>query len=346
MKKTLIALAAIAAVSTSFAQVSLTGSASVATQKNLSGSSVGLAMTDNTFVLSASDDVSIGKLTASFTVENDTHRGAGFTRADQSFVLANPSFTFAILNTRSGGNQGAALVAPANLADDQWTSAVITRAPIDVAALSLPLGSGFSAGLKYVEGGSNQAVSPEVTAAAIAAVAAPTAANKKALADATKKDAIAGDGANLPGSTTWTGSVTYAANGLKVTGQLNQSTYTDNTKAILAATGVTDPRLTSTDLSAVYNFGVATVGVGYDSPRRGKQNGTDLGATLIGVSVPVGQATFGINYGKRDAASFAQVAAQYDLSKRTNVNASFGSDTQGAATGTTDQYRLSLNHSF
>jgi Gram-negative porin len=67
---------------------------------------------------------------------------------------------------------------------------------------------------------------------------------------------------------------------------------------------------------------------------------------LLGVSVPFGATTVGVNWGKRDAASFTQVAAQYDLSKRTNVNLSLGNDTQSGTSGTNDQYRLSLNHSF
>ncbi|MDH4480098.1 MAG: porin [Rhodoferax sp.] len=340
-------MAAVAAVGTSFAQVSITGSLSAATQKNLSGSSQGLAMTDNTFVISAGEDLGAGmKLSGSFTVENDTQRGAGFTRADQSVVLSTSAYTFALANTRSGGNQGAALVAPANLADDQWTSAVISRAAIDVASLTIPINSAFSASLKYVEGGSNQAVSAGATAAAVTYAGAPTAANKAALAAAIKADAISGDGANVPGSTTWTASATYAANGLKVVAQVNQSTYSDNAKAVAALTGVTNPRTLSTDLSAVYDLGVAKVGLGWDAARRGKQDGTDAAATMFGVSVPMGATTFGLNYGKRDTASFTQVAAQYDLSKRTNVNASFGSDTQSGTSGTNDQYRLSLNHSF
>jgi len=347
MKKTLIALAAVAAVSASYAQVSLTGSVSASTQKNLSGSSQGLAMTDNTVFFSAAEDLGAGmKLAATMVLENDTARATYFDRADQSIVFSTAAYTFALANTRSGGNQGAALVAPANLADDQWASAVITRAAIDVASITIPVNAAFSASLKYVEGGSNQAASTAATAAAVTYAGAPTAANKAALAAAIKADAISGDGANAPGSTTWTGAATYAANGLKIVGQVNQSTYSDNAKAVAALTGVTNPRTMSTDISAVYNFGVATVGLGWDSARRGKQDGTDAAATMFGVSVPMGAATFGLNYGKRDTASFTQVAAQYDLSKRTNVNASFGSDTQSATSGTNDQYRLSLNHSF
>jgi hypothetical protein len=94
-----------------------------------------------------------------------------------------------------------------------------------------------------------------------------------------------------------------------------------------------------------YDAGVVVVALGYDSPRRGKAD-TDAAATLLGIKANLGQVSLGINYGKRDAASFMQLGAQYDLSKRTNVNVSFGNDIQSASAATNDQYRLSLNHSF
>ena len=312
MKKTLIALAAVAAVGTSFAQVSITGSVSAATQKNLAGTSKGLAMTDNTFVISASEDLGSGmKLSASWVVENDTPRGTAFTRADQSVVLSTSAYTVAIANTRSGGNQGAALVAPANLADDQWSSNVITREAIDVASITVPFTAAISGSYKYVEG--------------------------KNLAGA------AASGAPTPGAITHTLSAKYAANGLTVVGQFNSTTFADAINTGLVAAN--SARNTSTDLSAVYEAGFATFGLGYDSARRGKPD-SDSAATMFGVSVPFGAATVGLNYGKRDQASFTQLAAQYALSKRTNVNASFGNDTQSGTSGTTDQYRVSVNHSF
>jgi len=325
MKKTLIALAAFAVVGTSFAQVTLTGSAQVASQKNRAGTQQGLAMVDNTFVLTASDDTALGKMTAMFTVENDTNRGAAFTRADQSFVLANPSFVLAVANTRSGGNQGAALVAPVSLADDQWTSTVINREAIDVARIVVPMSSAISLSYAYVEAKDGNVP----VAAGIAAVAAGA------------------SGGVLPGAVTHVLGGKYSANGLTVAGQFNSSVFSDNLANSLALTnGGRLTRTTSTDLSVVYNAGFATVGFGYDSARRGKPD-TDAAATLVGLSVPVtSAASVGFNWGKRDAGSFTQVGAQYDISKRTNVNFSFGTDTQTNTSGSTDQYRLSMATSF
>jgi len=312
MKKTLIALAAVAAASASFAQVSITGSLSAATQKNLSGSHKGLSPTDNTLVVGVSEDLGGGmKLSASMVIENDQPRGTNWDRGDQVLTLAAPSYSLTFASTRSGGNQGAALIAPANLDDDQWGSKVINREAIDAAVLSVPLTAAWTASYKYVEG--------------------------KNLAGA------AMSGGDTPGTVTHVLSAKYSANGLTAVGQFNSTSFDPTILAALQAAN--SARNTSTDLSVVYNAGFATFGLGYDSPRRGKPD-ADVAATLLGVAVPVGAITVGVNYGKRDAASFTQVGAQYDLSKRTNVNLSLGNDTQSATSGTNDQYRLSLNHSF
>jgi len=259
-----------------------------------------------------SEDLGGGmKLSASMVIENDTPRGTYWDRGDQVIALSTPAYTLTFANTRSGGNQGAALVAPANLADDQWSSAVITREAVDAMAIALPLNAAWTVAYKYTEG----------------------------------KDGAgaAASGAVNPGSITHTLMGKYSANGLTVTGQYNSSVFVDAIQTALVTANST--RNTSTDLSVIYDAGVAKFGLGFDSARRGKKD-SDAAATVFGVAVPFGAASFGVNYGKRDAASFTQVAAQYDLSKRTNVNLSLGNDTQSANSGTNDQYRLSLNHSF
>ena len=313
MKKTLIALAAIAAVGATFAQnVSLTGSISAATQRNLTGSSNGIAMTDNTLNVAVSDEWDNGvKMTAAMTIENDTPRGTAFTRADQSFGLTTSLGSVLIANTRSGGAQGAALVAPSNLADDQWTSAVITRQAIDVARVSIPLSAAFTVSYSYVE-------------------------------NANLAGAVA-SGAIQPGATSNAASLKYSADGLTVTGGFTSSSFSEPIQTAYNAAG--KGRATSTDLSIIYAAPWGKVGFGYDSPRRGQVE-ADKAATLIGLAIPVANFTLGFNYGKRDTASFSHFVGQMDVSKRTNVNLSYGQDQQSGAAPTNDQYRLSLNHSF
>lgn len=324
MKKTLIALAAVASLATSgaaFAQATISGGVSFASIKNLSGSSQGLLNTGAWLDIAASEDLGGGmKVSAFMELNMDSSRASGFCAAgaacnasaysgDRNMTLSTPSFSLTLANSRSGGNQAAALVAPVNLWDGVWgAGGVISRVNVDAAVLSVPMAGGLTLQGKYVESGPDYATSG--------------------------------------GTTTMVAGAIYAAGPLKVAGFVNQSAFTPATAAVLAAAGVTNPRTMSTDLSVTYDAGVAKVGLGYDSTRRGKQDGTDDAAILAGVTVPMGKASFGVNYGKRGNGSFSQVGAQYDMSKRTNVNLSFGNADTGAANGQTNEYSLSLNHYF
>jgi len=313
MKKTLIALAAVASLATSgaaFAQATISGGFGFASIKDNAGTSQGLLNTGAWLDVSASEDLGGGmKVSAFMELNMDSSRasaGSAYS-GDRNMTLATPGFSLTLANTRSGGAQSAPLIAPVNLWDGYWgAGGVITRKNIDAAVLNVPMGNGFAVQAKYVESD--------------------------------------GDYAASAGATTITLATTYSAGPVKAAASVNQSSFTPALQAVLAGNGITDPRTVSYDMSVVYNAGVATVGLGYDSVRRGKQGGTDDGAVLAGVSVPVGAASFGLNYGKRGNGSFNQVGAQYDLSKRTNVNLSFGN----ADTGTvqTNEYSLSLNHYF
>jgi hypothetical protein len=315
MKKTLIALAAVASLATSgaaFAQATISGGVGFASIKNLSGSSQGLLNTGAWLDVAASEDLGGGmKVSAFMELNMDSSRasaGSAYS-GDRNMTLSTPSFSLTLANTRSGGAQAAALIAPVNLWDGYWgAGGVITRSNIDAAVLTIPMGGGLTVQGKYVESGPDYATSAGTTTMVLAAI--------------------------------------YAAGPLKVAAGVNQSAFTPATAATLAAAGITNPRTMSTDLSVIYDAGVAKVGLGYDSTRRGKQDGTDDAAILAGVTVPMGKASFGVNYGKRGNGSFNQVGAQYDLSKRTNVNLSFGNADTGAANGQTNEYSLSLNHYF
>jgi len=334
MKKTLIALAAVASLATSgaaFAQATISGGFGFASIKDNAGTSQGLLNTGAWLDVSASEDLGGGmKVSAFMELNMDSSRASGGITVpacnattespckkvtaspsaysgDRNITLSTPGFSLTLANTRSGGAQSAPLIAPVNLWDGYWgAGGVITRKNIDAAVLNVPMGNGFAVQAKYVESD--------------------------------------GDYAASAGATTITLATTYSAGPVKAAASVNQSSFTPALQAVLASKGITDPRTVSYDMSVVYNAGVASVGLGYDSVRRGKQGGTDDGAVLAGVSVPVGAASFGLNYGKRGNGSFNQVGAQYDLSKRTNVNLSFGNTDTG--TVQTNEYSLSLNHYF
>jgi len=313
MKKTLIALAALAAFGTASAQVALTGSISVATQKNLAGTQSGLSMTDSTLNVTATEDLGGGmSMRATFALENDSARNSAVLRANQSFAIVTPIAIVGLANTRSGGAQSASFIAPANLVDNVFTSQVIRRTPIDVASLTFPMGN-FGATLSYVEAQSYLGA-----------------------ADAS--------GAIVPGSTSYSLGGTYVQGPLSLAANYTSTTANDLITAALLAANTT--RSTSTDFRLAYDAGIVAIALGYDSPRRGMAV-TDGAATFLGVKATFGQLSMGVNYGKRDAATVMQVGAQYDLSKRTNLNVSFGNDNQGTvAAPTNDQYRFSLNHTF
>lgn len=122
-------------------------------------------------------------------------------------------------------------------------------------------------------------------------------------------------------------------------------------------------------LSASYDFGVAKLGGGYETQSyggganpagQGKQTTSDL---LVGVSVPMGALTLGANWAQRQVSETNNTAidginngyglkASYALSKRTSVSADYTSWTGRAtannaiATDRNSVYNLFLSHSF
>jgi predicted porin len=144
------------------------------------------------------------------------------------------------------------------------------------------------------------------------------------------------------GAKTITLSAKYNAGPLSLAAALKRSNYA------LAVTG----RATNLELGATYDLGVAKLGFGYDAkPAYAALVAPviDKAALAFGVSVPMGQSAFGVNFAKRGVAKIVEVGFQQNLSARTNVNASFGTHTIGGTSTAADnraQYRVSLNHAF
>jgi hypothetical protein len=100
MKKTLIALAAVAVSGAAFAQVSLTGAFSVSVQKNAADANVSMQQTDGALTFGATEDLGGGlKFTGSQTFSMTGRSGAGVTSENFSASLSTASMgTFAYMN--------------------------------------------------------------------------------------------------------------------------------------------------------------------------------------------------------------------------------------------------------
>lgn len=328
MKKTLVALAALAASGGAFAQsyVSLTGLVGAAYQSvdNSAGAGSaarGLTLTNADFKLTAVEDLGGGlKAIASAFFETPTAStavpglpnsgtfGSGLTRSDTSLALTGAYGSLSFANTRSTNYLTRGMVAPANLQDGIYdTSGVISRSNIDVLTYALAPISGFTGFMQFVESANDGNVHAAVVI-------------------------------NVIG-------VTYANGPLAAGAQFKKYKIDGNP---------TVARTSRFEAFATYDLGVAKLGVGYDGSTVGvPYNSTsDANAYSLGVSVPVGAVTLGFNWAKRDVNSLTEYVAKYDFSKRTSLNASFGKQTFDAApVGSTtgingQQYRIGLYHTF
>ena len=290
-------MAAVAAVSTSFAQVSITGGVDFTFGKSTGGTK-GFSATDAYIDVSATEDLGGGlKAIASLEFNADgsswsTKKGDGTTvtpndtmyGGDKSFTLAGGFGSVTLINTRSGGILNNILTAPIVSGTDHWsgggTANVISRSNVDAVAILVPVAAGVTLGYKYVEGGDSYSTPLNVTHV-------------------------------LYGK--------YAQGPLTVVGEYN----------IRAAEYlVGDVRGQRIDLTAAYDAGVAKVAVGYESGALASANSSSSGsaasAMLLSVTAPLGNNTIGMNYGKRDAASFTEVGFQYNFSKQTFASVSYG----------------------
>jgi len=322
MKKTLIALAVLAASGASFAQssVTLSGVYSVSFQKDLTNATAnpvfagststapttaaltagvgkGFAVTDANLKLAAVEDLG-GGLKASFdyTLETGAQRGAIVTRADSGIALSGGFGTFAVRNTRSS-DLIAAIASPAiNLPDGLYDSSnIVARAAGDLVSFTLPAFSGVTTSFTMFEGNDG-------------AISLPT----------TDKSAyIVG--------------VSYA-NGPLTAGAAF--------KSVNAAASTT--KKSNTELMVSYDLGVARVAYAFDG--KSATSGTYAkDASGFSVTVPAGAFTVGANYFTRGSDKVTEVGATYALSKRTSLSVASGKQTADA---NGQQMRIRMAHTF
>jgi predicted porin len=314
MKKTLIALAAVAVSSAAMAQVTITGA--IGGQSNKVGTdravtSIGLAE----ITVRATEDIGSMKASAFFTIENMNTRGRtadaadaagtaatdkgyglnGPTNADSGISLSGGFGTVAINNTRSANLAANANVFGTSISNGFYES-VASRPNVQV--------------LSYT--------SPELIPGLRVAVA--QAAVGSSAADQASKIQIVG--------------ASYSAGPLNL--GVQQKSF--NTSAAALVPSTEDKQ---TEAFATYNAGVAVIGLGYGS----KTTTTGKAVSSFGVSVPMGAITLGADYAKRDAAEFTNYGVRYAFSKRTVLHVSAGKY-QTTATNSKNQSRIRLAHSF
>ena len=349
MKKSLIALAALAAVTAASAQstVTLSGTYALSYQGDLTSDtrssagvltkSQGFAVTSNDFKLTAVEDLGGGlKASADMTAETGFTRASNFTRADSGISVSGGFGTVAFRSTRNGdqlsGIMSSAVVIPDSVYD---ATGILARAEVETLSYtSNELIPGVRASLTYVE---------------------PT--------------AMAG---NVIQPTS--NSQSYVVGATYANGPLSLGvSFKTAPNSVAASNGLTAK--SNTEIAASYNFGVATISYAFDgktsegastaAATTGSATATALSAAQaqeianlatkdahgISVTVPVGAFSLGFNYAKRGDAKYTAFGATYALSKRTSISAASGQKTGLAladeATGYTgNQYRIRLAHSF
>lgn len=203
MKKTLVAFAALAAVGAASAQSSATISGNVQFQylNDMGGSAKGLGIAFANVRFKGTEDLG-GGLKASF----DSEIGLGYARGDASkkrdtsLSLSGGFGTVAVANTRNSSYL--ATYAQVGSWNNGWygpyeySTAIISRTPIDVLSYTSPSMGGVNVGLSYSESGT--------------------------------------DGNSTPGTKSYTGAVTYAngplSAGLRATSSNNSAWVSGTTK--------------------------------------------------------------------------------------------------------------------
>lgn len=322
MKKTLIALAAVAVSSAAMAQVTLSGKFGVAYtngEGTVSGGAItsstakasGFGVTDGDVVFAATEDIGSGmKAGANMAVKVRGRGPSGVVDGRDATVFLQGGFGRVVLGAVESGNGiiGRASAGAPTIGQDNGVT-LDGAANIDMASWSLPVGD-FTATLMLVDSiGAPGANGMESTAA---------------LQDAT-----------LLG-------LSYAAG--PISAGLDITNFGKN--GITAGTA-SDTR---TRLSASYDLGMAKVGFGYQT----KENvaGTADKQTMLGVSMPLGNLTLGATYALRDNDSAAldatgfEVGANYAFSKRTSLQAAYLNQEMDVGGAKATNMRVRLMHAF
>ena len=369
MKKSLIALAALAAVTAASAQssVTLSGTYRFAYQKDLStsynsatsnkniqqigGSSStdpttaanlsvrngqSFAVTDANLKLAAVEDLG-GGLKASFDylMESGSFRGAAFTRADSGIGLSTPMGNFDLRNTRGSDLLASIGSSAVNLPDGLYdNTGIISRSAADLLTYTAPAMMGVTTSFTYFENNDGA-----INLAGTNAVPANTAVYILGAAYANGPVSIRAAYKTAPSDKTATTGLTpksnmevalaYDAGVAKVSYAFDGATASGTSSAAAGTSNLSDTNLSAAEAQAIAN---ASTKAGHG----------------LSVHVPFGAASVGLEYYKRDVIKFMGYGVRYDFSKRTAFG--FAAGTKSGLTTTAGykgtQYRAGLTHTF
>jgi len=360
MKKSLIALAVLAASGASFAQVTITGNLTYGFQSQTKGGATGSgseeisgfgAETTNV-VFTAKEDLGGGySATASMKLNNNV-AGNTTTGDDTSLTLATPVGGLVMGSAKAADylSGGIAAVGAYYAGWDSATGTTATaaqgsklftpRTQRDYVAFVIPVGA-FTFSLSQHEGAGSTTFGTGMTGG-----------TSSATANAGTGAAIA-SGSSAPVTTL---SATYTAGPLVANGQY----------AIYKNSQIFGNAKDTTRLSASYDLGMVKLGGGVVITNHDNTGLTNLSPKttdyLLGAKLPMGASSFGLTFASRTMADIGTATSTtgtgysleygYAMSKRTSVIANYARWTQVGAAGVTtnrdasNQYQLLLSHSF
>jgi predicted porin len=334
MKKTLIALATLAAVGAASAQVTVTGKLGFAYDSDSAvvGKNRGFMMTDGDIVFTAKEDLGSG-MSATVSSAMKLRGRDNIGGRDGTITLATPDLILSVGSVEAAtALKNAWAGAPVPLTYITTKGYVYDAdANLDAAVVTLPLSKEATVSVMYLDFGMAPATFASLNAVQDKAIGATT---------------------SLPilGGTPGGGTVqAYVLIGTYATGPI--SLYGDYTSYISAQATVNNKARTR--LTGTYNAGFAQVGLGYQALTMGQ-----AGMYNVGLSVPFGNMVAGVTYAVKEAQSannqigaaadversVSTLGLTYNLSKQTNVSVGYAVYTGVAAAD--NEYRIRLMKSF
>jgi len=322
MKKTLVALAVIAASGASFAQVTISGKLGFSYQKNATvgggAANHGMAMADGDLNFAAAEDLGGGWKAEAKSAFASRGRDNTFAARNATLGLTTPVGLLTLGSVESCSSILNTAGAPVSLAtghDGNASTPIDICGNIDVAQFNVPVGP-VTLGVAYI--------------------------------DSINRNAGLGTAAGAGNLTANLVSASYAAGALSL--GLDHTVYAGDATAV-GALGAYIKDLTRTRLTVAYDLGIAKLGAGFQT-----NNNSKASQSSVSVNVPMGAVQVGLVHSMRnsqdavngltaaDSRSATAIGVQYDLSKMTNVNFSYSTYSNTAALD--NEFRIRLMKSF